>query len=184
MTRTAALADVTSPSANHFELFGLPVTFAIDANALDEAYRALQTEVHPDRYAGGSDAERRAASEQSARINEAYKVLKNPVERGRYLLALRGVDAFDETDTRLSVDFLEAQLARRERAAEAAESDDVETLEAILAEVRGEVRDRQEQLARLLSSPSHTEAAKAGVRELRFLAKVAEDVDAMLAALD
>jgi molecular chaperone HscB len=97
---------------------------------------------------------------------------------------LRGVDAFDETDTRLPVEFLEAQLARRERAAEAAETDDIETLEEILAEVRGEARDRQEKLAQLLSDPSQTEAAKAGVRELRFLAKVAEDVDAMLAALD
>jgi molecular chaperone HscB len=175
---------MTGSSPNHFELFGLPATFAIDAKALDEAYRALQAEAHPDRFAGGTDAERRAASEQSARINEAYKVLKNPVERGRYLLTLRGVDAFDETDTRLPVDFLEAQLVRRERAAEAAETDDIETLEEVLSEVRAEVRDRQDKLAQLLSDPSQTEAAKAGVRELRFLAKVAEDVDAMLAALD
>ena len=43
---------MTPSNANHFELFGLPATFAIDSDALDDAYRALQTEVHPDRFAG------------------------------------------------------------------------------------------------------------------------------------
>ena len=129
-----------NPSRNHFELFGLPATFRIDADALDEAYRALQAEVHPDRHAGGSDSDRRLAMQSSTQVNAAYQALKDPVERARYLLALRGIDAFDETDTKLSLDFLEAQLERRERAAEAADVEDVEALDAILAEVRSEIR--------------------------------------------
>lgn len=172
------------PSRNHFELFGLPATFRIDTDALDEAYRALQGDVHPDRHAGGSDADRRIAVQSSTRVNEAYQALKDPIERARYLLALRGVDAFDETDTKLSLDFLETQLERRERAADAADVEDIEALDAILAEVRGEISDRQRQLARLIDDESAIERAKAAVRELRFLAKVAEDVDAMLASLD
>lgn len=175
---------MTQSPANHFELFGLPATFAIDIDALDDAYRALQTEVHPDRFAGGSDAERRVALQTSTRVNEAYQALKDPVERARYLLALRGVDAFDETDTSLSVEFLEEQLARRERAAEAAEEGDVEALDALLADVRVEIRERQDRLARLLDDPSGTQKARAAVRELRFLTKVVEDVGAMLADLD
>ena len=172
------------PSRNHFELFGLPKTFRIDAEALDNAYRALQAEVHPDRFASGSDADRRLSLQSSARVNEAYAALKDPVERARYLLALRGIDAFDETDTRLALDFLEAQLERRERAAEAAGAGDVEALDAMLAEVRAEFRDRQHALEGLLEDPVATEAATACVRELRFLAKVADDVDVMLASLD
>ena len=175
---------MTPSPVNHFELFGLPATFAIDSDALDDAYRALQTEVHPDRFAGGSEAERRVALQTSARVNEAYRALKDPVERARYLLALRGIDAFDETDTSLSVDFLEEQLARRERAAEAAEEGDVEALDELLAEVRVEVRERQDTLARLLDDPAATPTATAAVRELRFLTKVVEDVGAMLADLD
>ena len=172
------------PSRNHFELFGLPATFRIDTDALDKAYRALQGEVHPDRHAGGSDVDRRVAMQSSTLVNEAYQALKDPVERARYLLALRGVDAFDETDTKLSLDFLEAQLDRREQAAQAADVDDVEALDAILAEVRSEIDERQHKLERLLDDDAAVDRAKAAVRELRFLAKVAEDVDAMLASLD
>ena len=173
-----------TPTPNHFELFGLPARFRIDADALDTAYRTLQAEVHPDRHAGATDADRRVALQKSARVNEAYQALKDPVERARHLLALRGVDAFDETDTSLAIDFLEAQLSRRERAAEAAEEGDIDALEQLLAEVRAEVRDREEALARLLGDPAETRQATAAVRELRFLTKVVEDVGAMLAALD
>lgn len=172
------------PSRNHFELFGLPATFRVDPDALDAAYRSLQSEVHPDRHAGGSDADRGRAMQSSTRVNEAYRALKDPVERARYLLELRGIDAFDETDTKLSLAFLEAQLERREQAADAADVDDVETLDEILAKVRKEIGERQARLPALLDDPAAVDAAKAAVRELRFLAKVAEDVEAMLAALD
>ena len=58
-------------SRNHFELFGLSARYRVDQDALDAAYRKLQSEVHPDRFAGGSDAERRIALQASARVNEA-----------------------------------------------------------------------------------------------------------------
>ena len=61
-------------SRNHFELFGLPARYRVDAAALDGAYRKLQTEVHPDRFASARDADRRAALQASARVNEAYRV--------------------------------------------------------------------------------------------------------------
>lgn len=171
-------------SRNHFELFGLPATFAVDSAVLDRAWRELQAEVHPDRHATSDDASRRLALQASARLNEAYRVLKDPVERGRYLLHLRGVDAFDETDTRLPLDFLEAQLERRERAAEAAEAGDVEALDDIVADVRAESRERERAFAALLDAPGDASRATGALRELRFLAKVAEDVAAMAEALD
>ena len=44
---------------NHFELFGLPVAFYIDAQKLEERYRELQRTLHPDRYANAGERERR-----------------------------------------------------------------------------------------------------------------------------
>jgi molecular chaperone HscB len=170
-------------ATNHFELFGLPTSFRIDADALDHAYRTLQAQVHPDRHASASDLERRVVMQTSTRVNAAYQALKDPIERARYLLQLRGIDALDEMDTKLAVGFLEQQLARRERAAEAADTENVPLLDAILDEVRAEIGARQEQLAALLEQEA-TEPARDAVRELRFLAKVAADVESMLAALD
>ena len=168
-------------ASNHFELFGLPARYAIDAAALDAAYRSLQRRVHPDRHAASDDASRRLALQAAARVNEAYRTLGDPVERARYLLSLRGVEAFDETDTALDPDFLERQLERRERAASAADARDEVALEALLDEVRSEAAAMQSALGRLLDAPAPASGARERVRELRFLDKLAADVDEMLA---
>ena len=99
---------------------------------LDAAYRALQTQVHPDRFAGGTDSERRLALQSSARVNEAYRALKDPVQRAQYLLRLHGVESVGETDTQLPLEFLEQQLERREAAADAHAAGDVRTLVAMI----------------------------------------------------
>ncbi len=171
-------------SSNHFELFGLPPRFALDAADLDARYRDLQAGVHPDRFGAGGEAQLRVAHQASARVNEAYRTLKDPVERARYLLALRGVDAMDEKDTALPVAFLEAQLERRERAAEAAESENLAALDALLADIRNEQRALQRELPALLDEAAEPERARRAVRELKFLAKVAEDLEAMAEGID
>ena len=71
-------------SQNYFALFGLPQRYGFDPEQLDAAYRALQRVVHPDRYAAAGDAERRVALQSSARVNEAYRALKDPVGRAQY----------------------------------------------------------------------------------------------------
>ena len=106
-------------SQDYFALFGLPARYRFDPAKLDAAYRKLQTEVHPDRFAAAGDEERRLALQSSSRVNEAYRALKNPVERAHYLLLLRGIDALAETDTALPSAFLEQQLECRESVAEA-----------------------------------------------------------------
>ena len=64
---------------NHFELFGLPARFAVDAAALEARYHELQREVHPDRFAAAPDPERRASMQLATRVNEAYQTLKSPL---------------------------------------------------------------------------------------------------------
>lgn len=185
---------MTPAARNHFELLGLPQGYALDTAALEGAYRRLQATVHPDRAEAGDDAAQRAAIEASARANEAYRTLRDPVLRASYLLQLRGVDAFDETDTRLALPFLEQQLERRERAADAADVEDVATLERLVDEVRAEIASREGRLGAVLEgldapgaakqAGAGYEVAKTQVRELRFLTKLADDVNGMLAALD
>src|SRR5437773_7870226 len=137
-------------SRNYFELFGLPQRFGCDPGSLEDAYRRLQTEVHPDRFASGSDQEKRLALQSSARVNEAYRALKDPVERAQYLLSLHGIDALAETDTQLPLEFLERQLERRERAAEAVAAKDSRGLAAIAAEVCAEAAELEAALAQKL----------------------------------
>jgi molecular chaperone HscB len=164
-------------SRNHFELLGVPVRFRLDEDAVDRAYRALQSDVHPDRHSGTDDAGQRLAMQASARVNEAYRALKNPVLRAQHLLALHGIDAADERDTNLSLDFLE----RREAVADAAAARNEDALSDMLTAVRREIREREDELETLLDHAADFVQARDKVRELRFLTKLAADIDAALA---
>ena len=63
-------------NADHFSLFNLPRCYRIDNTALDPRYRDIQTEVHPDRFAGAEDAQQRRSLQWATRANEAYQTLK------------------------------------------------------------------------------------------------------------
>ena len=178
------LANMIDLGRNYFDLFGLPVRYRFDPASLERAYRALQSDVHPDRFAGGSDAQKRAALQSSARVNEAYRALRDPVERARYVLQLKGVDALDETDTALPFDFLERQLERREAADTAVAARDVRALSSLIAEIRGESADGEAVLAKTLDDDHAYADARMRVRELKFLQKLVVDLDAMLMVLD
>jgi molecular chaperone HscB len=171
-------------SRDYFELFGLPQRFRFDPAALERAYLALQSEVHPDRHASAEAAERRVALQSSAHVNTAYRTLRDPVTRAHYLLTLHGIDALEETDTALPLDFLERQLERREAAEEAAESRDSRALEAIVADARVEARDLEDAVAQMLDERGGYTDARMPVRELKFLAKLTEDLDALQARFD
>ncbi len=164
-------------SRNHFELFGLPVRYVVDAAALEAAYRALQTNVHPDRHAAGSEAQKRAAAQASARVNEAYRALRDPVTRAEYLLHLQGADVTDASG-RLPVAFLTEQLERREAADEAVAAHDDATLARLVRDVRAEAAALQHDVERALTE-RNLDVASARVRELRFLTKLADDLDAL-----
>jgi molecular chaperone HscB len=171
-------------SQDYFALFGLPRRFRFDGAQLDAAFRALQRDIHPDRYASAGEAERRLALQSSARVNEAYRALKDPVRRAQYLLSLHGIDALGETDTALAQEFLQQQLTRREAIAEAHAEGDMPKLEALLEEARAEMTEREASLAERFDAPPDLGKAREAVRELRFLTKVASDIEAAIAELE
>ncbi len=171
-------------SQDYFALFGLQPRYRFDASELDSAYRALQTIVHPDRFAAAGDDERRTALQSSARVNEAYRALKDPVIRAQYLLSLQGIDASSETDTSLPLDFLERQLDRREAVDDAQRAKDGHRLQSLLDDVRKEITALESTMAEALDSRRRWEEARLQLRELQFLSKIAADVDAALAAIE
>jgi molecular chaperone HscB len=171
-------------SQDYFALFGLPRRYRCDTARLDAAYRTLQSAVHPDRFAAAGEAERRLAVQSSARVNEAYRALKDPVGRAQYILSLHGIDAKAETDTALPLDFLERQLERREAVDDARLAGDAARLEALLSEVRTEIAVAEPALAETLDGRQSWESARASVRELQFLSKLAADIDAAIGGID
>jgi molecular chaperone HscB len=116
---------------NHFELLGLPARYAVDQARLEKAYRDLQSQVHPDRFAASTDADRRVAMQWATRANEAYRTLRDPLERARYLLRLKGFDTEEESNTAMPADFLMQQMEWREAVAGARSARDAAELEKL-----------------------------------------------------
>jgi len=106
------------------------------------------------------------------------------VSRAQYLLSLQGIDALDETDTALQPDFLQRQLARREEIAEAHAERDTARLAALLQTARADITALEGDLAERLDARKDLASAREGVRELRFLTKVAQDIEAALGEID
>src|SRR5215469_18924257 len=130
------MASLSSLSDSHFVLFGLPEQFALDASALDHAYRTVQAQVHPDRFAAAGDAQKRIAMQWATRTNEAYRTLRDPLKRAIYLLSLRGIDVGAENNTAMEPAFLMQQMEWRENIEDAAAAKNVGALEALLDELR------------------------------------------------
>ncbi len=176
-------ATMVSLKDSHFDLFHLPAQFALDEAALDSAYRTVQTQVHPDRFAAAGDAQKRIAMQWATRANEAYRTLRDPLKRATYLLSLRGVDIGAENNTAMEPAFLMQQMEWREGIEDAAAARNVDALDALLAELRGEKRVRLERLGTLLDSGADQAAAEA-VRQLMFIERVASEVGAQIERLE
>jgi len=170
-------------SRNHFDLLGLPVSFAVDANALDSAYRELQGRVHPDRFASASEAERRVAMQWATKANEAYRTLRNPVDRARYLLALKGFDTEEESNTSMPPDFLMQQMEWRETVEDGRARSDAGALEALRGEIESSRAEMHALLARALGGDRNYDAGCSLVRKLRFLDKIEGEIDDALEAM-
>jgi molecular chaperone HscB len=170
-------------SRNHFELLGLPVSFTVDAAALDDAYRELQGRVHPDRFASASEAERRVAMQWATRANEAYRTLRSPIDRARYLLGLKGFDTGEESNTSMPPDFLMQQMEWREGVAQARARRDAAALEALRAEIEDSRAEMHALLTRALGGDRNYDAGCSLVRKLRFLDKIEAEIDEALEAM-
>lgn len=168
-------------SDDDFTLFGLPQRQALDRALLDQRWRQLQAEVHPDRFAADGAAAQRVAMQWAVRVNEAYRRLKEPLARGAYLCELRGAPIDAERNTAMPASFLMQQMAWREALDEAADPAAVERLDA---EVLAAERAMQAELQRLLDDAADAPAAAAEVRALMFVRRFRADIERRLEALE
>ncbi len=170
-----------SASDDYFRFFGLNQQFKIDLPALEQAYLAIQKEVHPDRHARGSDAEQRLAMQMATLANTAVQTLKNPIQRGLYICQLHGVDAKLETNTAMPAAFLMKQMDWRENLDEQAE--DLAALDALMAEVQESKQDTLTEIAQAIDGAKNYARAAELLRGLLFIDKFAIELDDAIAAL-
>ncbi|ARU31753.1 Fe-S protein assembly co-chaperone HscB [Sulfuriferula sp. AH1] len=171
-------------SRNHFELFDLKPQFELDNATLEAAYRQLQAQVHPDKFAHLSEAEKRASMQWSTRVNEAYQTLKSPLNRAVYILQLNGINALSETNTQLAPVFLMQQIEWREAIQDARDGSDLGALQQIEREIAAQTKIWREQLLAQLDQQHDLVAATNTVRQLKFVDKIMSEIDDAYSVLD
>lgn len=170
-------------TANYFALFDLQPEFDLDLELLGDRYRALARELHPDRVANASDAERRGALERSAELNEAYQTLKVPPLRARHLLALLGHD-MDLEATIQDPDFLMQQLVWREELEDLQQAADLKGIGVFKKRLAQSQRALEQEFSACWQSIDQRAEAERLVRRLQFLDKLSAQVRQLEERLD
>ena len=75
---------------DYFGFLGLPRKLNIASSDLEQRFRGLSRQFHPDYFYNATPAERRASLERSSYLNDAYRTLRNPIARAEYLLDQEG----------------------------------------------------------------------------------------------
>ena len=165
--------------SQYFTLFQLEPAFDIDAGNLEQTYRALAARFHPDKFASASAFEQKQAVMMSSAINDAYRTLKNPIDRAAYLLKTLGIDADAPEHTSFAPDFLMQQMEWRETLMEARAESDLKTLENLNDEIRAEQEKLFCDLKQSFASQDYDTAAQQ-VRQGRFLDKLRNEISSAL----
>ena len=163
-----------------FTLFGLPRRFALDRAQLDASWRALQTQVHPDRFASEGATAQRVAMQWAVRVNEAHQRLRDPLKRATLLCELAGTPIQAESNTAMPGSFLMQQMAWREALEEA---QGVAQVQALDDEIAAQERRMFDDVRQALDERHDALAAAQLVRALMFVARFRSDLDKRLDAL-
>ena len=160
--------------SNDFEIFGLSPVFSLDREALDQRWKDLQREAHPDRFATSDAAAQRQAMQWSVRINEAYQRLKDPLKRAAYLCELNGAPIQAENNTAMPPAFLMQQMQWRE---DLEEANSREALERMADEVASARHTMLTELAHTADTRRDFSVLAQQVRALMFVERFARDVE-------
>ncbi|HZQ92616.1 MAG TPA: Fe-S protein assembly co-chaperone HscB [Terriglobales bacterium] len=146
--RDAAESGSESSAQDFFGIFGLPRRLNIDLKALEREFYRLSRKLHPDLYARASAEEQAWSLEQSSRLNDAYRTLRDPIARTEYLLKLEGV-----------------QLEEQSRAAtDQARESGTQKKQVVPADLLEEVFDLNMQLEEMRAAKKMGEQADASVQ--------------------
>ena len=162
---------------NPFALFNLPVTFQVDSALLNERYLALQKSLHPDNFSAASAQEQRLAMQKSAEINDALRILKDPIARADSIIALNTGERENlEEKSNKDIGFLMQQMEWRETLENIENRKDTDELTAFTKEIDQIRHAILSELSTALGEQQWN-VARAMTDKLRFIKKLQTEIE-------
>ncbi|MFN0103233.1 MAG: Fe-S protein assembly co-chaperone HscB [Bryobacteraceae bacterium] len=144
------------PPSDYFAIFGIEKKLALDVEDLQRRFYAKSREWHPDGHARAGAQQLAYAELASATLNDAWRVLRDPISRADYLLKGEGFDIGEQRGRDVPPELLE----------------EVFELNMALEEVRDG------------DAAAKTEVARALARFERLLAEIDKERDAIFVEYD
>jgi molecular chaperone HscB len=161
-----------------FAALGIAPTFDVDLVAAERAHRELSRALHPDKFVGAGPSERRAALGKAVEVNEAWRVVRDPIRRAEALLKLADVPIGESEGPKPAPEFLMEMLEQREALSDAKRQRDLAAVRAMAAAIDARARDVERSL-----SSGFARGERIGlvgkVGELRFYRRFLDEVSAI-----
>jgi molecular chaperone HscB len=161
-----------------FATLGIDRAYNLDLAALEKSYRQLSRALHPDRHSSTTPSEKREALARAVEVNEAWRIVRDPIQRAEALLSLGGVAVDRESESTRDLEFLEEILEQREALSHARRARDRGAVKSLAEAVRARSSEAERQLAAgLAKGPSHPMVAYLG--KMRFYRRFLDEVSAI-----
>ena len=168
-----------------FATLGIPRSYDVDLAAVEKTHRELSRALHPDKFIGASPSERRVALTRAVEVNEAWRVVRDPIRRAEALLKLSGVPVGEEGEPKADPEFLMEMLEQREALAEAKHARDLAAVRRMAGTIETRARAAERELSEGFALAGDA-ASLAGltrltrkIGELRFYRRFLEEVSAI-----
>jgi molecular chaperone HscB len=161
-----------------FTTLGIVRGYDVDLAAVEKTHRELSRALHPDRFVNAPRSERKAALANAVAVNEAWRIVRDPIRRAEALLRLAGVAVGEDREPKTEPEFLMEMLELRETLAEARGAHDLTRVR----EMGAGIEDRRRSVERALAegfARGESSSLLGKLGELRFYRRFLDEVSAI-----
>ena len=166
-----------------FDTLGIEPRFDLDLAKVEERHRALSGTLHPDRYAGKPAGERRMALGRAIEVNDAWRVVRDPVRRAECLFERANVPIGETKEPKPAADLLMEMLELREELAEARKQRDTAKIAALAKRMRSQeqpaIAALERGFAAAAGDPKKLAALVPELGKLRYVRRFFEEIEAI-----
>jgi molecular chaperone HscB len=161
-----------------FATLGLARSFDLDLASVEKTHRELSRALHPDKYAQAGSGERRMALGKAQDVNEAWRIVRDPIRRAEALFQLAQIPVGETKEPKPSQALLMEVMDQREALAEAKAAHDIARVHNLSREIEARAKDTEGALSQgFARGPDGALVEKLG--ELRFYRRFLDEVSAI-----
>jgi molecular chaperone HscB len=164
-----------------FATLGLPRQYDVDLASVEKTHRELSRALHPDKYAGAGASERRDSLDRAVAVNEAFRIVRDPVRRAEALFTLAGVPVGENVEPKSEPAFLMEMLEQREALSDARDARDASKIRALVIDVEARAKETEAELGRGFrdATPETLGELVKKLGNLRFFRRFLEEAGAL-----